>query len=66
MRSQHALRWRLIAEEFNITIIHRPGVDNVGADALSKLLLINPEDPVSMRQAEERFEDAYLFYPTQN
>ena len=66
LRSQRALRWRLIAEDFNITIIHRPGVANVGADALSRLPLLNPEEPVSVRQAEERFKDAYLFYPVQN
>ena len=66
LRSQRALRWRLIAEDFNITIFHRPGIANVGADALSRLPLLDPEEPVSVRQAEERFLDSYLFYPLQN
>ena len=38
----------------------------MGADALSQLPLLNPEGLVSVRQAEERFEDAYFFYPVQN
>ena len=66
LRSQRALRWRLIAEDFNITIFHRPGIANVGADALSRLPLLDPEEPVSVRQAEERFQDSYLFYPVHN
>lgn len=36
------------------------------ADALSRLPLLDTEDPPFVRQAEERFEDAYLFYPVQN
>ena len=66
MKSQRALRWRLVAEEFNITIIHRKGSSNVAADALSRLPLMNLEDPSLVRQAEERFDDSYLFYPVQN
>jgi hypothetical protein len=66
LKSQRALRWRLIAEEFNITIVHRAGTTNLAADALSRLPLSDCEDPPLVRQAEERFEDAYLFYPVQN
>ena len=66
LRSQRALRWRLIAEEFNITIIHRSGDSNTAADALSRLPLMDTDVPSSVRQAEERFMDAYLFYPVQN
>ena len=66
LRSQRALRWRLIAEEFNITILYRAGHSNIAADALSRLPLLDTEDPSSVRQAEERFQDAYLFYPVQN
>ena len=66
LRSQRALRWRLIAEEYNITIIHRPGESNIAADALSRLPLMDTDVPSSVRQAEERFYDSYLFYPVQN
>lgn len=66
LRSQRALRWRLIAEEFNITIVHRSGSSNTAADALSRLPLMDTDVPSSVRQAEERFMDAYLFYPVQN
>ena len=60
MKSQRALRWRLVAEEFIITIIYRKGSSNVAADALSRLPLMNLEDPSLVRQAED---DSYLFYP---
>ena len=66
MKSQRALRWRLIAEEYNVTIIHRAGKSNVAADALSRLPMMESEEPSSVRQAEERFNDSYLFYPVQN
>ena len=66
LRSQRALRWRLIAEEYNITIIHRSGESNTAADALSRLPLMDTDVPSSVRQAEERFYDSYLFYPVQN
>ena len=66
MQSQRALRWRLIAEEYNIVIVHRKGASNTAADALSRLPLMDTDVPSSVRQAEERFYDAYLFYPVQN
>ena len=66
LRSQRALRWRLIVEEYNLTIIHRSGESNVAADALSRLPMMESEDPLSVSQAEERFHESYLFYPVQN
>ena len=66
MKSQRALRWRLIAEEFNITIIHRAGASNVAADAISRLPMMDTEVPSLVRQAEERFNESYLFYPVQH
>jgi Reverse transcriptase (RNA-dependent DNA polymerase)./Integrase core domain. len=65
-QSQRALRWRLVIEEFNVTIVHRAGASNFAADALSRLPLLEPEEPSSVRQAQERFDDSYLFYPVQD
>jgi len=39
LSSQRALRWRLLAEEFNITNIFRQGKSNLAADAISRLPL---------------------------
>jgi transposase InsO family protein len=65
-QSQRALRWRLLMEEYNIHLVHRSGSSNHAADALSRLPLIEPEEPISVRQAQARFDDAYHFYPVQN
>jgi Reverse transcriptase (RNA-dependent DNA polymerase). len=65
-QSQRALRWRLVIEEYNVTIVHRAGASNFAADALSRLPLLEPEEPSSVRQAQERFDDSYLFYPVQD
>lgn len=66
LKSQRALRWRLIAEEFNITLVYRAGKSNIAADAMSRLPMLEAGDPPLVRQAEERFDDSYLFYPAQN
>ena len=42
--SQRVMRWRMILEEFNPTIRHIAGVDNVVADALSRIPSTNCED----------------------
>lgn len=42
--SQRVMRWRMILEEFNPTIEHIAGVDNVVADALSRIPSANSED----------------------
>ena len=44
LTSQRALRWRLLAEEFNITIIYRKGATNLAADAISRLPLQHTEE----------------------
>ena len=38
------LRWRLALQEFNYTVIHRSGVKNANADALSRMYL-ESDDP---------------------
>jgi hypothetical protein len=65
-QSQRALRWCLVIEEFSVTLVHRAGASNFAADALSRLPLIEPEEPSSVRQAQERFDNSYLFYPVQD
>ena len=59
------MRWFSIVGEFGVVIIHRKGVHNVGADALSRLPIMDPEEPISILKAQERFETSYLFYPVQ-
>ena len=52
-------RWRLIAEEFNITWHYIKGESNVVADALSCLPLISPE-PSSPSSECLAFEEFFL------
>ena len=65
-QSQRALRWRLVIEEFGVTFIHRAGASNHAADALSRLPILDPDVPLSLRRAQSRFEESYLFYPVQH
>jgi hypothetical protein len=65
-QSQRALRWLLVIAEFNVRIIHRDGSKNLAADALSRLPLLEPEEPLSVEQAQDRFHESYLFYPVQH
>jgi hypothetical protein len=62
-QSQRALRWLLVIAEFNVRIIHRDGSKKHAADALSRLPLLEPKEPLSVEQAQDRFHDSYLFYP---
>jgi hypothetical protein len=48
-------RWLLLLQEFDITIVDRPGKENVVADFLSRLTL-NDDNPV-----DDSFPDEYLF-----
>ena len=41
MPSQRMMRWRLMLEEWHPTIEHFAGVDNDGADALSRLDILD-------------------------
>ena len=41
--SQRVMRWRLILKEFNPNIQHISGMDNIVADAMSRLLSVNVE-----------------------
>ena len=66
LRSQCALQWHLVVEEFSVIIIHREGANNLAADAMSRIPLMDSDDPFSMRKAEERFAESYLFYPVHN
>lgn len=49
-------RWLLLLQEFDITIIDRPGNDNVVADFLSRLTNESEAIPV-----EDHFPDEHLF-----
>jgi hypothetical protein len=60
------LRWLLVIAEFNVRIVHRDGSKNHAADALSRLPLLEPEEPLSVEQAPDRFHESYLFYPIQH
>jgi hypothetical protein len=42
------------------------GHKSLGADAISRLPILEPDEPSSVRQAQERFHDSYLFYPVQD
>jgi hypothetical protein len=48
-------RWLLLLQEFDITIVDRPGKENVVADFLSRLT-VNDDNPV-----DDSFLDEYLF-----
>jgi hypothetical protein len=48
-------RWLLLLQEFDITIVDRPGKENVVADFLSRLT-VNDDNPV-----DDSFPDEYLF-----
>ena len=50
------IRWLLLLQEFNITILDRPGKQNTVVDFLSKLQNIKYNTPV-----EDQFPDEYLF-----
>jgi Reverse transcriptase (RNA-dependent DNA polymerase)./Integrase core domain. len=65
-QSQRALRWLLVIAEFNVRLVHRSGATNYAADALSRLPLLEPEEPSSVEQAQDRFHESYLFYPVQH
>lgn len=42
--SSKVLRWKLLIQEFNATIVHKPGVENMIADALSRLCPISDKN----------------------
>jgi len=65
LSSQRALRLRLLAEEYNITIIFRPGASNLAADAISLLPLRHTEEPLAMKELEMKFDDSYFNLPIQ-
>ena len=65
-QSQRALCWRLVIEEFGVTFIHRVGTSNHATYTLSRLPILDPDVPLSVRRAQSRFEEAYLFYPVQH
>jgi len=67
LSSQRALRWRLLAEEFNITFIFRQGASNLAADAISCLPLRHTEEPLAIKTLEAKFMIrmlTYLFNPS--
>ena len=49
-------RWLLLLQEFDITIVDKPGKENVVADFLSKLVNNSDDSPV-----EDSFPDEQLF-----
>ena len=52
-------RWLLLLQEFNITMLDRPGNQNTVADSLSWIQNIKEDSPV-----EDKFPDEYLFAVT--
>ena len=52
-------RWLLLLQEFNITVLDRPGKQNTVADFLSRIQNTNEDSPV-----EDKFPDEYLFAVT--
>ena len=66
LSSQRTLHWRLIAEEFNITLIFRPGASNLAADAVSRLPLQDAEEPTAITELEKKFYDTYFTLPIQS
>jgi hypothetical protein len=53
--SARVTRWLLLLQEFDITIVDRPGKENVVADFLSRL---TPDDNTPV---DDSFPDEYLF-----
>jgi len=66
LSSERALRWRLLAEEFNITLIFRPGASNLAVDAVSRLPLQDAEEPTAITELEKKFYDSYFTLPIQS
>jgi len=66
LSSQRALRWRLLAEEFNITIIFRQGASNLASNAISRLPLQHTEQPMAIKELEMKFYDSYFNNPIQS
>ena len=52
-------RWLLLLQEFNITMLDRPGKQNTVVDFLSRIQNIKEDSPV-----EDKFSDEYLFEAT--
>eukprot|EP00253_Pinus_taeda_P011052 PITA_11052 len=52
-------RWLLLLQEFNITVLDRPGKQNTVADFLSRIQNTNEDSPV-----EDKFPNEYLFAVT--
>eukprot|EP00253_Pinus_taeda_P002632 PITA_02632 len=52
-------RWLLLLQEFNITVLDRPGKQNTVADFFSRIQNTNEDSPV-----EDKFPDKYLFAVT--
>eukprot|EP00253_Pinus_taeda_P002929 PITA_02929 len=52
-------RWLLLLQEFNITVLDRPGKQNTVADFLSRIQNTKEHSPV-----EDKFPDEYLFTVT--
>jgi len=66
LSSQRALRWHLLAGQFNITLIFRPGASNLAADAVSRLPLQDAEEPTAITELEKKFYDSYFTLPIQS
>jgi len=63
LSSRRALRWRLLAEKFNIAIIFRQGASNLTADAISCLSLQHTEQSTAIKELETKFYDSYFNNP---
>jgi hypothetical protein len=57
MTNARVTRWMLLLQEFNITIIDRPGKDNLVVDFLYRLIDTGDNAPV-----DENFPDESMFF----
>jgi hypothetical protein len=63
LNTDRVLRWRLAIEEFNPTLTHISGKDNIEADALSRLPMVDRPDPVLAETDPQKHLEAFLFHP---
>lgn len=56
LTNDRVTRWLLLLQDFNVTIVDRPGKSNVVADYISKL-----NNPGEANPADDDFHDEHLF-----
>ena len=61
--TERVMRWRLIPEEYNPVLMYIQGSRNIVADALSRLDIVDPDNPIKpdMLSLAEHFSSVILF-----